>query len=51
MAALADIACIILTESAPLDEDARVRAEQNGVAVYQTAKNAYETAVSLSGLI
>ena len=45
------IACIILTESAPLDEDARVRAEQNGVAVYQTAKNAYETAVSLSGLI
>ena len=51
VAALADIACIILTESAPLDEDARVRAEQNGVAVYQTAKNAYETAVSLSGLI
>ena len=47
----ADIACIILTESAPLDEDARIRAEQNGVAVYQTAKNAYETAVSLSGLI
>ena len=33
VAALADIACIILTESAPLDEDARVRAEQNGVAV------------------
>lgn len=28
VAALADIACIILTESAPLDEDARVRAEQ-----------------------
>ena len=51
VAALADIACIILTESAPLDEDARIRAEQNGVAVYQTAKNAYETAVSLSGLI
>ena len=51
VAALADIACIILTESASLDEDARVRAEQNGVAVYQTAKNAYETAVSLSGLI
>ena len=45
VAALADIACIILTESA------RIRAEQNGVAVYQTAKNAYETAVSLSGLI
>ena len=51
VSALADIACIILTESAPLDEDARIRAEQNGVAVYQTAKNAYETAVSLSGLI
>ena len=28
VAALADIACIILTESAPLDEDARIRAEQ-----------------------
>lgn len=51
VAALADIACIILTESAPLDADARARAEQNGVAVYQTDKNAYETAAALSRLI
>lgn len=51
VAALADISCIILTESAPLDDDAKRRAEQNGVAVYQTAKNTYDTAVCLSKLL
>lgn len=51
VAALADISCIILTESAPLDDDAKRRAEQNGVAVYQTEKNTYDTAVCLSKLL
>ena len=51
VAALADISCIILTDSAALDEDARMRAEQNGVAIFQTEKNSYETAVELSKLI
>ena len=51
VAALADISCIILTDSAALDEDARIRAEQNGVAIFQTEKNSYETAVELSKLI
>jgi hypothetical protein len=31
VAVLADVACIILTENAALDEDALKRAEQNGV--------------------
>lgn len=51
VAALADIACIILTESAPLDADAKTRAEQNGVAIFQTEKNSYETAAALSKLL
>ncbi len=51
VAALADISCIILTDSAALDDDAKMRAEQNGVAIFQTEKNSYETAVALSKLI
>lgn len=51
VAALADISCIILTESAPLDADAKQRAEQNGVAVYQTDKNSYDTANRLYELM
>ncbi len=51
VAALADISCIILTDSAALDDDARMRAQQNGVAIFQTEKNSYETAVALSKLI
>ena len=33
VAVLADVACIILTENAALDEDALKRAEQNGVII------------------
>lgn len=51
VAALADISCIILTDSATLDDDAKMRAEQNGVAIFQTEKNSYETAKELSKLI
>ena len=51
VAALADTACIVLTESAAFDDAARARAEQNGITVLQTEKNTYETAVLLSGLL
>lgn len=51
VAALADISCIILTESAPLDSDAKLRAEQNGIAVYQTEKNTYDTAAQVYELL
>lgn len=51
VAVLADVACIILTENAPLDADALKRAEQNGVVIFQTDKNTYQTAAAVSKLI
>lgn len=51
VATLADCACIILTEGAPLDEDARQRAEIQNVPVYSTEFNAYEMAVKIHELL
>ena len=51
VAVLADVACIILTENAALDDDALKRAEQNGVVIMKTAKNTYQTAAEISRLI
>lgn len=51
VAVLADVACIILTENAPLDKEALARAEQNGVVILQTEKNTYQTAAAISELI
>ena len=51
VAVLAELSCISLTENAPLDEDAKTRAEENGVVVLTTAENAYETAARISKLI
>ena len=51
VATLTDCACIILTEGAPLDEDARQRADIQNVPVYMTDLNAYETAVKIHALL
>ena len=51
VATLADCACIILTEGAPLDEDARQRAEIQNVPVYSTDLNAYEMSVKIYELL
>ena len=51
VASLADAACIVLTDSAPLDDIARARAETHGVTVLRTKKNSYETAIALSRLL
>lgn len=51
VAVLADISCIILTENAPLDEDAKARAEQQGVVILTTAENSYKIASEISKLI
>lgn len=48
---LADVACIILTENAALDDEALKRAEQNGVTVLTTEKNSYQVAAEISRLI
>lgn len=51
VAVLADISCIILTENAALDEDAKKRAEENGVVILATHKNAYTLAAEISKII
>lgn len=51
VAVLADVACILLTENAALDEDALNRAKQNDVIILQTDKNSYQMAAAISKLI
>lgn len=51
VAVLADISCIILTENAALDEDAKKRAEENDVVILTTSKNSYSVAAEISRLI
>lgn len=51
VAALAELSCIILTENAPLDDDARKKADLNDVIILATGKNTYETAAKISRLI
>ena len=51
VAVLADISCIILTENAALDEDAKRRAAEQGVVIMTTEKNSYTLASEISKLI
>ena len=48
---LSDCACMILTENAPLDEDARNKAEAMSIPVFQSEKSAYDLAVEISKLL
>lgn len=45
VATLADVSAIVLAENSTLDEDARQRADVQGVAVYSCTENLYDTAV------
>ncbi len=51
VAVLCDCACIVLTDKAALDDDARLKAEMQGVTVLRSEKSAYELAVGISKLI
>ena len=51
VAVLSDCACIILTENAPLDDNAKQKAEMQGVCFLQSEKNSYELSVLISKLI
>ena len=51
VAVLTDCACIVLTESSPLDENARQRALGQNVTVLRSEKNAYELSVLISKLL
>ena len=51
VAVLCDCACIVLTDKAALDDDARLKAEMQGVTVLRSEKSAYELSVEISKLI
>ena len=51
VAVLTDCACIVLTENAVLDEQAKDKAELQGICFLQSEKNAYELAVEISKII
>ena len=48
VAVLADVACILLTENSAFDDDAKMRAEQNGVIVLRSKENAFDLAVKIA---
>ena len=50
VAVLTDVACIVLTENAPLDDNAKQKADENGVIILTTDKNSYEIASEFSKL-
>ena len=50
VAVLTDVACIVLTENAPLDDNAKQKADENGVIVLTTDKNSYWVAAEFSKL-
>lgn len=51
VAVLTDCACIVLTENAALDDDAKARALQQGVTILTTDKTTFELAVAVSELM
>ena len=51
VAVLSDAACIILTDAAALDEEAKEKAQQQGITVFSSNSNSYQVAVQLSRLL
>ena len=51
VAVLADVACILLAEDAPLDAPAREKAEAQGVTILQSGDTIYRLAVALGKLL
>lgn len=48
---LADCACIVLCENAPLDDAAKQKAQQQGVNILLSEQNAYTLSAALSKLL
>lgn len=48
---LADCACIVLCENAPLDDDAKQKAIQQGVNILTSGKNAFSLASALGAAL
>lgn len=50
VAKLMEVSCVILCESAHLDEDARARADANGVPILSGSRTAYQLAKAIAAL-
>lgn len=50
VAVLTDVPCIILSENASLDNDAKERAIQNDIVILSSDKNSYSLAVEINNL-
>ena len=48
---LADCACILLCENATLDDNAKMRAEMQGVSILSSEENSYTLATKLGNLL
>ena len=48
---LADCACIVLCENAPLDDAAKLKAQQQDVNILLSEQNAYTLSAALSKLL
>ena len=48
---LADCACIVLCENATLDDNAKTRAEMQGVTILSSEENSYTLATKLGNLL
>lgn len=51
VAVLADVAAIVLVDSAALDDEAKARAETQGVPIYSAKANSYDSAVAVHGTL
>ena len=48
---LADCSCIVLCENATLDDNAKARAEMQGVTIFSSEENSYTLATKLGNLL
>lgn len=51
VASLKDAACIILTDSATMDEEAQKKAQQQGIVVLASQRNSYELGAELARVL
>ena len=51
VASLNDVACIVLTENASLDDIAKKKAGQQGITVLQCEENSYQLAIKIHGML
>lgn len=51
VAVLTDVSAIVLADSAALDEEAKARAESQGIPIYSAKRNIFDSAVAVHGML